>query len=160
MTDTFTVTNRRLLDIRDGLNDLMFELVGVNPQTGQPLYKARTFPSATSRQRVTFQYDSLAPAIKSYEDGLKPLAERESEIRAMEEGAEQLAALADLMKDLEAYRLAEVEVPKPRRMLVEADFPKGAKGSDANAGAVLKLHPEFFALTDPDVGTPADEPEE
>ncbi len=138
--DTLTITNARLLELAQGFADLM----------------SRPFPSATARQRASFQYSTLKPAITAYEDGVKQLAEREQAIKAMPEGEERETLWAAFMVDFKAYLTAEVEVPKPRKMLVEADLPRGEKGSDANAKACLALAPEFWTITDPDYSPDAE----
>jgi hypothetical protein len=134
MTDTLTISNARLLELNAGFQDLL----------------SRPFPTSTARQRASFQFSTLKPAIEAYGEGLKPLQERETAIQALPDGPEKTEARKAFAQEVAAYLDAEVEVPKPRKMLVEADLPKGEKGSDANAKAILALAPEFFTLTDPD----------
>jgi hypothetical protein len=135
MSDTLTISNARLLEINAGMQDLL----------------SRPFPSPTSRQRASFQFSTLKPALEAYSEGLKPLQEREAALNAMEDSDERTELRKQFGADVAAYLTAEVEIPKPRKMLVEADLPRGEKGSDANAKAILALAPEFFTLSDPDL---------
>jgi hypothetical protein len=147
MTDTLTLTNARLLEAAEGYRNLLWRReIDAN---GQPALLPRTFPSAISRQRAAFQYAALKPALESYDEGLAPVRERRKTLAGLSE-TEQVRELGEMQRDLDALNAAPVEVPRPTKMLVEADLPRERKGEDANGLCTTQLAPEFFALADPD----------
>jgi len=134
MSSTIPITNARLLEISAGFADLL----------------GRPFPTAISRQRAAFQYASIQPALDGYREGLKDLQARELDIKGKDDDASNAERRA-VVAEFTDYLAQMVDVPAPRKRLVESDLPRASSDTgDANARATLQLSPEFFLLADPD----------
>lgn len=136
MTETLTITGRRLSEIKSGFL----------------LIKERTLPTLNAEVRVATQFKALLPAIERY-DARRRAIEMEH-IETTAEGKPVRVREKEMHEALLALADEEIEIPAPRRRLAPADLPLRLKSDDsetnreANAAIMVALAPEFFELPD------------